>query len=79
MQVRQVLEVVGEAVAKVFGLADVDDATLRIGESVDARRGRNVSVRVGTSKDLPRSQGTRQWLAAPVTLCGRALCHETFK
>ena len=30
VQVRQVLEVVGEAIAQVFGLADVDDATLRV-------------------------------------------------
>ena len=30
VQVRQVLEVVGEAIAQVFGLADVDDAALRV-------------------------------------------------
>ena len=30
MQIRQVLEVVSEAIAQVFGLADVDDAALRV-------------------------------------------------
>ena len=70
VQVRQVLEVVGEAVAQVFGLADVDDATLRIGESVDARRGRNVS-RAGSVRrricHAPRVRG-RGWERPTPTL-----------
>ena len=64
MQIRQVLEVVRQAIAQVLGLADVDDAALRVGESVDARRGRNIS-RAGSVRrrisHAPRVRG-RGWV-----------------
>ena len=37
------VDILAHASTKLFGLADVDDAPVRVGESVDARRGRNVS------------------------------------
>ena len=64
VQVRQVLEVVGEAVAQVLGLAHVDDAAVRVREAVDAGGGGDVARGRAVGRGVCHSPQTRGGRAA---------------
>ena len=69
VQIREVLEVVGETIAQILRLADVDDAVAVVHEAVHARRGRNVARRGSIRRRICHAASLRG-IATPVVSTG---------